>query len=148
MQTVLNVVSHSETETVGLAEKLVPFLRPGDLIVLTGELGAGKTVFVRGLARGLGVDPALVNSPSFTIVNEYPEGRLPLYHFDLYRIGNPAELLEVGWNDYLAREGITVVEWGERAGDCLPPRYYRAVFRVEGEHNRRIDIGVVGDDRP
>lgn len=143
MQTVLKVVSHSEDQTVVLAEKLIPFLRPGNIVVLTGELGAGKTVFVRGLAKGLGIDEDLVNSPSFTIVNEYTGGRLPLYHFDLYRIGDPSELYEVGWNDYLGREGIVVVEWGERAEGHLPEGYYQVTFDTVNETDRQINIGYV-----
>lgn len=141
MQTVLKVVSHSEDQTVALAEKLTPFLRPGSVIVLTGELGAGKTVFVRGLAKGLGIDENLVNSPSFTIVNEYTGGKFPLYHFDLYRIGDPSELYEIGWNDYLGRDGIVVVEWGERAEGHLPEGYYHVMFATVDESDRQITVG-------
>lgn len=127
---------------MGLAEKLAPALRPGDVLVLTGELGAGKTEFVRGLAGALGHDRNKVNSPSFTIVNEYP-GERPLYHFDLYRIEDIDELHETGWDDYLARDGLVVVEWGEKAGMFLPPKYYRVTFEIVDENDRRIAIEAV-----
>ena len=140
MRNVLNVVSHGEAETVLLAERLTPFLRSGDTVVLTGELGAGKTVFVRGLARGLGIDEDLVNSPSFTVVNEYPGGRMGLYHFDLYRIGDTSELKEIGWYDYQQRDGIVVVEWGEKAEGFLPTGYYRVAFSAVDGTNRQIEI--------
>ena len=138
----LNIVSHSEAETEGLGQRLAPMLRPGDVLVLTGELGTGKTAFVRGLARGLGIDENTVNSPSYTIVNEYPE-TVALYHFDLYRISDPSELYEVGWDEYRGRNGVIAVEWGERAGELLPPGYYRIGFKMIDESEREINIEVV-----
>ncbi len=143
MAKILKVISHSEDETVALASKLVSFLRPGDIMVLTGKLGSGKTVFVRGLAQALGIDEKLVNSPSFTIVNEYP-GERPLYHFDLYRLEDPDELYEIGWDEYLSRSGLIVVEWGEKAGEFLTDRYYRIDFRIVNESQREIEISAVG----
>jgi len=143
MAKILKVITHSEDETVALASKLVSFLRPGDIMVLTGKLGSGKTVFVRGLAQALGIDENLVNSPSFTIVNEYP-GERPLYHFDLYRLEDPDELYEIGWDEYLSRSGLIVVEWGEKAGEFLTDRYYRIDFRIVNESQREIEISAVG----
>lgn len=140
MALALKVVSHSEEETTALAKKLAPLFRPGDLIVLTGELGAGKTVFVRGLAAALEISEDQVNSPSYTMVNEYPQGKMPLYHLDLYRLGDPSELQEIGWNDYRRREGVMVVEWGEKAEQYLPVRYYEIRFRALDEHDRDIEI--------
>lgn len=140
---VLNITSHSEDETVALAEKLAKSFLPGDLLVLSGELGSGKTAFVRGLARGLGIDSALVNSPSYTFVNEYPGGDRKLYHFDLYRMQQSAELYEIGWDEYVSREGIMAVEWGEKAAELLPQRYYLLQFRIVGETEREIDIMLV-----
>ena len=143
MTKILKVISHSEEETLALAGKLVGFLRPGDIMVLTGKLGAGKTVFVRGLARAMGIDETLVNSPSFTIVNEYPGERL-LYHFDLYRMEDPEELYEIGWDEYLSRDGLIVVEWGEKADDFIAEPYYRVEFSILGESEREIEISTVG----
>ncbi len=130
---------------MGLAEKLLLFFRPGDIIVLSGELGAGKTVFVRGMARGLGIDEELVNSPSFTIVNEYPGGQRKLYHFDLYRLGDRSELHEIGWNDYQQRDGIMVVEWGEKAEELMPSSYYLVEFETIDSDQRKIEISHIGE---
>lgn len=135
----MKIVSHSESETHALASKLVPLFKPGDLLVLKGELGAGKTVFVRGLAEALGLDAEAVNSPSYTIVNEYL-GERPLFHFDLYRLQDPSELYEIGWDDYLQRQGLIVVEWGDKAAECLPSAYYLLDFSIVDEQTRQINL--------
>lgn len=108
--------SPEETEKIGecLAEKL----KPGDVIAFLGDLGAGKTAFTRGLARGLGVCEA-VTSPTYTIVNEYLSGRMPLFHFDMYRLDSSDDLFDIGWEDYLARGGICAVEWSENVADSM-----------------------------
>ena len=137
----LQIISHSELETEGLAAKLVGTLRPGDVLILTGELGSGKTAFTRGLAKALKIDEDNVTSPSFTLVNEYPADP-PVYHFDLYRLGDPGELHEIGWEEYLSRNGIVVVEWGERMEHLLEEQYYRITFKVVGETDRQIEIEV------
>jgi len=139
---VLQVVSHSEQQTADLGARLATSFSPGDVIVLTGPLGSGKTVFVRGLARGRGIDEQLVNSPTFVFVNEYPSEQ-PVFHFDLYRVSEPKELKEIGWDDYLARDGLVVVEWGERAAEFLPSRYYRVRFELLSESERSISIDLV-----
>ena len=139
---ILQAVSHSEDQTLALAGKLAASFLPGDVIVLQGQLGSGKTVFVRGLSAGRGLDERLVTSPSFTFVNEYP-GEKPVYHVDLYRLTDPAELREIGWDDYLSRGGLVVVEWGERAGGMLPSRYYRITFNILSENERGIEISLV-----
>ncbi len=138
----LHITSHNESETIALAEKLAPLFRPGDLVILKGELGAGKTAFVRGLAGALGLDREAVNSPSFTIVNEYP-GERPMYHLDLYRINDPTELDEIGWDEYLQRPGLIVVEWGDKAGNYLPSQYYVISFKIINEQTREIDVSHV-----
>lgn len=140
MEKILQIRSYSSEQTLGLAEKLAATcFVSGDVLVLSGRLGAGKTLFIRGLAKGLGLDPDLVNSPSFTFVNEYP-GERPLYHLDLYRMGDVSELREIGWEEYLSRDGIVAVEWGERAGTYLPDKYYRLEFTVLDENEREISI--------
>ncbi len=139
----LHVISHSETETVQLAEKIGLFLKPGEVVVLTGELGSGKTVFVRGLMQALQIDESFLSSPSFTIINEYPGGTRPLYHFDLYRIKDLSELEQVGWDDYLRRDGILVVEWGEKADGLLPDSYYSVQFKIIDEDQREVDIKAI-----
>ena len=110
----MRYVTNSEEETEALGVRLAGRLEPGAVVAFTGDLGAGKTAFTRGLARGLGIKER-VTSPTFTIVNEYEGGRLPLFHFDLYRLGSSDELFDIGWEDYLSRGGVCAVEWSENA---------------------------------
>ena len=111
--------TNSPEETEQLGNALAQHLQPGAVIAYRGDLGAGKTAFTRGMARGLGVcDP--VTSPTYTIVNEYLEGRMPLFHFDMYRLASSDDLFDIGWEDYLDRGGVCAVEWSERITDALP----------------------------
>lgn len=110
--------THSPAQTEQLGQALAARLRPGDVIAFTGGLGAGKTAFVRGVARGLGVTEP-VTSPTYTVVNEYLTGRLPLFHFDMYRLSGADDLFDIGWEDYLERGGVCAVEWSETVEDAL-----------------------------
>ncbi|MGE4277676.1 MAG: tRNA (adenosine(37)-N6)-threonylcarbamoyltransferase complex ATPase subunit type 1 TsaE [Lawsonibacter sp.] len=133
-------LTNGEVETEALGCRLGQMLEPGAVIAFTGDLGAGKTAFTRGLARGLEI-PGRVISPTFTIVNEYEGGRLPLFHFDLYRLGSAEELFEIGWEDYQMRGGVCAVEWSEHAGDAMD----RDTIRVEirrGEHDAQRCIRI------
>lgn len=114
-----NYISHSEAETEQLGESLARQLQAGDVVACRDGLGASKTAFTRGLARGLGYQ-GRVTSPTFTIVNEY-EGSPPLFHFDMYRLEDEEDLFDIGWEDYLTRGGICAVEWSERVSRALPP---------------------------
>lgn len=114
----MTFTTHSAAETEALGEWLAARLTGGEVIAYTGDLGAGKTAFTRGLARGLGITDR-VTSPTFTIVNEYEGGRLPLFHFDMYRLSSSDELYDIGWEDYLARGGVCAVEWSEIVSDAL-----------------------------
>mgnify|MGYP004519229373 CR=1 FL=1 len=114
----MQIQTHSPEETEAVGRKLAAQLRPGDVLAYYGDLGAGKTAFTRGLAAGLGVTEQ-VTSPTYTIVNEYLSGRLPLFHFDMYRLGSADELFDIGWEDYLARGGICAVEWSENVEEAL-----------------------------
>jgi len=122
------VISKSPEETRSFAASLAAELQDGAVLALHGELGSGKTCFVQGLARALGVRQA-VTSPTFTIVNEY-RGRCPLVHMDLYRISDPEELLELDFESYLDAQGITVIEWAERSGDWLPDNTMHIYFET------------------
>lgn len=115
----MEYISNSPAETEALGEALAARLTAGTVVAFTGDLGAGKTAFTRGLARGLGV-PDRVTSPTFTIVNEYLGGRLPLFHFDMYRLPDSDALFDIGWEDYLDRGGVCAVEWSEQVADALP----------------------------
>ena len=135
-------VTNSPEETEALWADLAGRLEPGTVIAFTGDLGAGKTAFVRGLARGLGVQER-VTSPTFTIVNEYEGGRLPLFHFDMYRLGSADELFDIGWEDYLARGGVCAVEWSENVSDALEPGAIRVDIRRGPEEDDRV-ITITG----
>jgi len=120
-------MSFSDRDTEELGRRLGQALKPGSFIALEGDLGAGKTAFTRGIARGLGIDDP-ITSPTYTLVQEY-EGRLPLYHFDVYRLDDPDEFLEIGAEEYFYGEGVTVVEWPQQVEDYLPSE--RLVVRIE-----------------
>ena len=136
----MEYLSHNVIETEELGEKLAKCLSPGDIVAYLGDLGAGKTAFTRGLARGLGCT-GRVTSPTFTIVNEY-EGPTPLFHFDMYRLSDSDELFDIGWEDYLARGGICAVEWSERITDALPEEIITVTICrcAEDDEWRRITI--------
>lgn len=114
----MSLITTSPEQTQLLGEKLAALLRPGDVIAYYGDLGAGKTALTRGIAEGLGVREC-VTSPTYTIVNEYLSGRMPLFHFDMYRLSSSEELFDIGWEDYLARGGVCAVEWSENVEDAL-----------------------------
>ena len=138
----MQFVSHSTQETEQFGEEVAKSLRGGDVLAFTGSLGMGKTAFTRGLARGLGCC-GRVTSPTFTIVNEY-DGKTPLFHFDMYRLGSADELFDIGWDDYLARGGVCAVEWSERVSDALPDdTIYVDIARGEEDENTRT-ITVTG----
>lgn len=114
----MQITTHSTAQTEAFGARLAARLRPGDVIAFRGDLGAGKTAMTRGIAAGLGVSEP-VTSPTYTIVNEYLSGRLPLFHFDTYRLGSSDELFDIGWEDYLIRGGVCAVEWSENVQDAL-----------------------------
>ena len=133
--------SPAETEAIGAA--LGKILPGGTVLAYRGDLGAGKTAFTRGLARGLGCSE-IVTSPTYTIVNEYLGGRLPLFHFDMYRLGSSDELFDIGWEDYLARGGVCAVEWSEIVDDALDGDCVRVdIRRGEGDSVRHITIAGI-----
>lgn len=134
----------SHEDTLNLGKKIGDVLKPGDILLLEGNLGAGKTTFTQGLAEGLGVDE-FVNSPTFVIINEYFSGHLPLYHMDLYRLEDEAQLYDLGVEDYFFGNGVSVVEWPEIALSLLPEAYTRLTFLREGQ-GREVKITTRGND--
>ena len=115
----MEYLTRNEAETEALGARLAAVLTPGAVVAYRGDLGTGKTAFTRGLARGLGYT-GRVTSPTFTIVNEYEGGRLPLFHFDMYRLEGAEDLFDIGWEDYLDRGGVCAVEWSEQVAEALP----------------------------
>lgn len=137
------IVTRSAEETRALGARLAALLKPGDVVLLQGEMGAGKSELARGVARGLGV-LGPVPSPSFTILNAYDEGRVPLYHFDWYRISSPEEIAEMGMEEQLGGDGVALVEWSERASEYLPDRALEIQIRPAGENEREITFRALG----
>lgn len=135
----MEYLSHSPEETEHIGEMLGRRLRPGTVVAYRGGLGMGKTAFTRGLARGLGC-AGRVTSPTFTIVNEY-DGATPLFHFDMYRLEDSDALFDIGWEDYLERGGVCVVEWSENVADALPQdAVVVTIARGEGDNERIITV--------
>ena len=134
----MEYITSSPEETENLGARLAEKLLPGTVIAFRGDLGAGKTAFTRGLARGLGCREQ-VTSPTYTIVNEYLGGRLPLFHFDMYRLGSSEDLWDIGWEDYLERNGICAVEWSENVADAMEGAVTVSISKLD-ENSRRITI--------
>ena len=137
------IESFRAEDTFALGKRLGENAKPGDVYTLVGDLGVGKTVFTQGLAEGLGIGES-VSSPTFTIVQVYEEGRLPLYHFDVYRIGDVSEMDEIGYEDYFYGEGVCLIEWPEKMGAYLPRRAFRVDISAEKDGRR---ITVTGPER-
>lgn len=143
----MEFLTHGELETEALGARLAAVLTPGAVVAYRGGLGMGKTAFTRGLARGLGYQ-GRVTSPTFTIVNEYEGGRLPLFHFDMYRLEGADALFDIGWEDYLDRGGVCAVEWSELAEDALPPEtVFVTIARNPADENSRT-ITIEGVELP
>ena len=134
----MDYLTNCEQETEALGCRLAQRLKPGDVIAFTGDLGAGKTAFTRGLARGLGCRET-VTSPTYTIVNEYLGGRLPLFHFDMYRLASSDDLWDIGWEDYLDRQGVCAVEWSENVPEAMTGALTVRIEKL-GDTVRRITI--------
>ncbi|MGI9243075.1 MAG: tRNA (adenosine(37)-N6)-threonylcarbamoyltransferase complex ATPase subunit type 1 TsaE [Verrucomicrobiales bacterium] len=131
------VVLETEAETIAFGTQVAADLGAGDTLALVGDLGAGKTHFTKGIAAGLGCDAA-VTSPTFTLVHEYTGGRLPIFHFDFYRLESADELLNIGWDDYLDARGIAVVEWADKFPDLLPANTQWWRFNISPEGARSL----------
>ena len=134
----MTILTNSPTETEAVGAALGAIIPAGTILAYKGDLGAGKTAFTRGLARGLGCTD-LVTSPTYTIVNEYLSGRLPLFHFDMYRLASSEDLWDIGWEDYLDRNGVCAVEWSENVEDALEGAVSVTIEKL-GEEARRITL--------
>ena len=139
----MQYITNAPTETEAIGAALGKIIEPGTVIAYRGDLGAGKTAFTRGLAKGLGCTE-IVTSPTYTIVNEYLGGRIPLFHFDMYRLRSSDDLFDIGWEDYLDRGGVCAVEWSENVDDAMEDAIYITIEKL-GEDARRITIEGGGD---
>ncbi|MCI9236171.1 MAG: tRNA (adenosine(37)-N6)-threonylcarbamoyltransferase complex ATPase subunit type 1 TsaE [Anaerotruncus sp.] len=136
---VIRFTSHSAEETEQFAEQFAKRLRPGDVIACFGGMGMGKTVFAHGLARGLGLSDE-VSSPTFALVQEYTDGNIPLYHFDMYRVSDFDSLYSTGFFDYLEQDGVLLIEWSEQIESALPPGAIRLSFARLDDNTRELTI--------
>ena len=134
----MQYITNSPEETEAIGSALGKIIAPGTVIAYRGDLGAGKTAFTRGLARGLGCSE-IVTSPTYTIVNEYLGGRIPLFHFDMYRLRSSDDLFDIGWEDYLDRGGVCAVEWSENVDDAMEDAVCITIEKL-GEESRRITL--------
>ena len=134
----LTIITKSPEETKNLGKEVSKLTKPGDLLAFYGELGAGKTCFIQGISQGLEVKD-YVTSPSFTIVNEY-QGKIPIYHFDLFRFDNAEDILELGYEEYFYGEGLTVIEWAEKIEHFLPKEHLKIDIKFKDRYQRKISF--------
>jgi len=145
-QNVLEFESHDAEETAALGERIGKEARPGEVYTLIGDLGVGKTVFTQGFAKGLGIQDH-VNSPTFTILQVYEEGRLPFYHFDVYRISDPSEMDEIGFEEYVFGQGVSMIEWANLIEEILPEKHVQVTIEKDlskGFDFRKITVERIG----
>ena len=140
------MLTHSPAETRALGRQLAQSLKAGDVLLLWGDLGSGKSEFTRGIAEGLGVT-STVTSPSFTILNVYDEGEIPLYHFDWYRLNGVDELYEMGMDEYLGGNGVAVVEWPSQCPEAIPETHLAVHLTPVGDSEREVTFIPMGDFR-
>ncbi|MBU4312656.1 MAG: tRNA (adenosine(37)-N6)-threonylcarbamoyltransferase complex ATPase subunit type 1 TsaE [Candidatus Omnitrophica bacterium] len=139
------MLTRSAKETIRLGKEFAGRLRKGDVVALCGDLGSGKTTFTKGIGNGLGVKDALhINSPTFVLIKEY-EGRLPLYHLDLYRLNDLKDIEDIAVEEYMYGDGVTIIEWAEKAKKILPKKHIVVKFKVKGAEEREIRIEDLRD---
>jgi len=139
------MLSHSEKETLKLGKKIARHLHCQDIICLFGDLGSGKTVLTKGIAEGLGINKESVISPTYVLIREHAKGKIPLYHFDLYRLKGPEEIFRLGYEEYLFGFGVAVVEWADRLGNLLPKDCLKIELSVKPCSNRSIKLIAQGE---
>ncbi|MCX5708863.1 MAG: tRNA (adenosine(37)-N6)-threonylcarbamoyltransferase complex ATPase subunit type 1 TsaE [Candidatus Omnitrophica bacterium] len=139
----MEIISGSAQKTLGIGKFISGKLKKGDIVCLFGDLGSGKTVLTKGICLGLGVDKDRVTSPTFVILRQY-EGKLPIHHFDLYRLSSPEDILDLGYEEYFFDEGVSVIEWADKLGKLLPKEFLKIQLLVTGENRRKIKISAEG----
>jgi tRNA threonylcarbamoyladenosine biosynthesis protein TsaE len=140
----VKVTSRSVFGTIQLGKAIARHLEKGDILCLFGQLGSGKTVLTKGIAEGLGIAAKEITSPTFVLIRQYPKAKIPLYHFDLYRVHRMQDIAALGYEEYFYGEGVTVVEWADRLRQLLPEEYLKVELSVKGESRRMIEIVAIG----
>jgi tRNA threonylcarbamoyladenosine biosynthesis protein TsaE len=140
----MRLLSGSVAATIKIGRAIARHARKGDIVCLSGQLGAGKTVLTKGIAAGLGIAKNKLISPTFVLIREYPHARLPLYHFDLYRLNTPSDILVLGYEEYFYDDGLTVVEWAERLKYLLPAEYLKIELRIRKDKKRLLVFEAAG----
>ncbi len=140
----MKIISKSFNNTLKLGKRIAGDLKPGDIICLFGELGTGKTVLAKGIAQGLGIKKSRINSPSFVLIRIHTQGRFPLYHFDLYRLKSPEDVLGLGYEEYLYGDGITVIEWADRLKYLLPKEFLKIGLSFKTSSQRSLKLVAFG----
>ena len=140
----IRIKSDSRGETLKIGRLLGRALRQGDIVCLSGELGAGKTVFTKGIATGMGISQDAIVSPTFILIRQHHQGRIPLYHFDLYRLKDPQDILLLGYEEYFYGGGVTVVEWPDRLKYLIPEKYLEVKITVRGKIQRLFEFKPAG----
>jgi len=140
----MQIISASARQTVNIGRKIAAHLKPADVLCLYGPFGAGKTVLVKGIAQGLGIKPSAVNSPSFVLVRTHTQGLIPLHHFDLYRLKQAQDILNLGYEEYLYGKAVTVIEWAERLGKLVPKESLKIELSFQGRTKRILKYSAFG----
>ncbi len=140
----MQVISHSVKETLKIGRAIARYAAGGDIICLFGDLGSGKTVLAKGVACGLGIDPGEIISPTFILIHEYAQARIPFYHFDLYRLNLPEEIVDLGYEEYFYNDGLTVIEWADRLKTLLPEEYLKIELSVGRDKIRVLKFSAQG----
>jgi tRNA threonylcarbamoyladenosine biosynthesis protein TsaE len=140
----LKVNSTSVNQTKGIGKTIARHLKKGDIICLFGELGSGKTVLTKGIAQGLGLDEEKITSPTFVLIRQYDQINLPLFHFDLYRLKNPRDILGLGYEEYLYDEGVSVIEWADRLDYLLPKEFLKIELSIKNSNHRFLKLVSFG----
>lgn len=140
----MEIVSRSASETIKIGRLIAKKLKRADIICLFGQLGSGKTVLTKGIARGLGISADKITSPSFVLIRQYASARLPFFHFDLYRLKTAGDIFALGYEEYLYDEGVSVVEWADRLGRLLPAEYLKINFFIKSDSRRLLKLTAFG----
>jgi tRNA threonylcarbamoyladenosine biosynthesis protein TsaE len=139
----MKIISGSVKETISIGKSLALSLQKGDIVCLFGDLGSGKTVLTKGISSGLGVKPGKILSPTFVLLRRYG-GKVPVYHFDLYRLNDPKDILGIGYEEYFFDEGISVIEWADRLGYYMPKEFLKIKLEISGEKRRTLKFTATG----